>query len=153
MGLDMYLSRKETNKDTISKELCYWRKANQIHKWFVDNGIQKSEREWMITKMKLKELLDLCKQVQQKAILVNGKIKNGYTYKDGVQEPIIQDGKIIKNHKEIAELLPTQSVFFFESTNYDEYYMSDIIYTIGQLEHILEEDKDKDVMYIYEASW
>ena len=65
MGLDMYLSRKkyiganwehrgitgtidikqkdksipiDFNKVTyIEEEVGYWRKANQIHKWFVDN--------------------------------------------------------------------------------------------------------------------
>ena len=35
MGLDMYLIRGTWEDD--HEEVGYWRKANQIHKWFVDN--------------------------------------------------------------------------------------------------------------------
>mgnify|MGYP006269102295 CR=1 FL=1 len=42
----------------------YWRKANQIHKWFVDNcqdGVDDC-RESYVTREKLEELLSVCKE-------------------------------------------------------------------------------------------
>ncbi len=42
----------------------YWRKANQIHKWFVDNvqGGEDNCGEYYVSQEKLKELLDLVKR-------------------------------------------------------------------------------------------
>lgn len=48
---------------TVAVNVAYWRKANQIHKWFVDN-VQKGEDncgEYYVSKDRLKELLDTCK--------------------------------------------------------------------------------------------
>lgn len=47
----------------VSVVAAYWRKANQIHGWFVDN-IQKGADdcgEYYVSKDKLQELLDTCK--------------------------------------------------------------------------------------------
>lgn len=49
---------------TIKVNVAYWRKANQIHKWFVDN-IQEGEdncRSYYVSKEKLSELLALAKR-------------------------------------------------------------------------------------------
>jgi hypothetical protein len=76
---------------TIAINVCYWRKANEIHNWFVQN-IQNGEDDcnsYFIPREKLKELVNLCKTVKQ-----------------------------TKN----TDLLPTQSGFFFGSTEHDEYY-------------------------------
>lgn len=57
MGLDMYLSGN-------GMEMAYWRKANQIHGWFVKN-VQSGEDdcgEYTVSREKLEELLELCKQ-------------------------------------------------------------------------------------------
>lgn len=93
MGLDMYLTKEhfigakyerrnvkgeckisvegkplDINFNQISvikEEVAYWRKANQIHKWFVDN-IQDGEdncEESLASYGKLMELVDLCKKV------------------------------------------------------------------------------------------
>ena len=38
MGLDMYLDKYVAGKaEDEDESFGYWRKANQIHKWFVDN--------------------------------------------------------------------------------------------------------------------
>ncbi len=49
---------------SVSVNAAYWRKANQIHKWFVDN-VQRGEDdcgEYYVTNDKLKELLTTCRQ-------------------------------------------------------------------------------------------
>lgn len=77
MGLDMYLTASRyywfnEEKPVIDgieiKELraeaAYWRKANQIHAWFVDN-VQGGEDECNphhVDREQLQQLIDLCKQ-------------------------------------------------------------------------------------------
>ena len=49
---------------SVGVNCAYWRKANQIHKWFVDN-VQKGEDdcgEYYVSHEKLKELLTTCRQ-------------------------------------------------------------------------------------------
>lgn len=48
-----------------TKEIGYWRKANAIHRWFVEN-VQNGEddcRDYFVTKEQLTELLNLVNQV------------------------------------------------------------------------------------------
>lgn len=48
----------------VRVEAAYWRKANQIHAWFVDN-VQNGEdecRPHYVEREKLQELIDLCKR-------------------------------------------------------------------------------------------
>lgn len=145
MGLDMYLSAKrymwynETElKDQlgapidlpegikveeVTVQAAYWRKANQIHKWFVDN-VQEGKDDcgtYDVERSQLLELIGLCKQIQA-------------------------DGK------QAEELLPSRSGFFFGSTEYDEYYMHDINSTVIQLERALTLD-EKQWCFQYHASW
>ena len=150
MGLDMYLTGKrylwdypETSPDTaITKEiglqfpelkgkrikgvLCelgYWRKANAIHKWFVDHCQQGEDKcqETEVSREDLSQLLDACRQV-------------------------------LKNKKLANELLPPASGFFFGSTDVDQYYFDDIKQTIEILEHALSPElKGWDIYY--QSSW
>jgi hypothetical protein len=101
----------------VIEEVGYWRKANQIHQWFVDNvqGGEDNCAEYYVGSDKLEELLDLCKKVQ--------------------------------TDNSLAEvLLPTVSGFFFGGTQYDEWYFKDIDNTIDILEKILDE-KGADYYY------
>jgi hypothetical protein len=152
MGLDMYLTKKvyigakyEHRKVTgeislkidgkpvniklnrisyINEEVGYWRKANQIHKWFVDNvqGGEDNCGDYWVSPKHLKELLELCK-----------KVKN--------------------NPKEAPELLPTEEGFFFGGTEYGDEYMRDIDDTIDILEKVLSEEDYGNDEYSYHASW
>jgi len=100
----------------------YWRKANHIHKWFVDN-VQDGKDEChdaYVTHEQLQELLATCRQVQE-------------------------------DPSRAAELLPTQSGFFFGSTAYDEYYKEDVDATVDTLTSLLAEDSDAD--FYYRSSW
>jgi hypothetical protein len=87
MGLDMWLHRN-------GKEVGYWRKANAIHKWFVDNT-QDGEDNCQESDVSIQQILvlyNLCK-------------------------------KVIKNPEKYNELLPMQEGFFFGSTEYSDYYL------------------------------
>lgn len=151
MGLDMYLSKKtyvkhwDHNGDdnyevivkkagkvvesintkqitNIEEEVGYWRKANAIHQWFVDNvqnGVDECQESYVPVN-KLQELLDICLYIK-------------------------------KDNKLADELLPTQSGFFFGSTDYDEWYLQTIDQTIEILEKLdLENTNDS---FYYQASW
>lgn len=92
----------------IEIEAGYWRKANHIHKWFVDH-VQQGEDDcdtYPVSREKLTELLELCQRVLGFRHLAN-------------------------------ELLPTQEGFFFGSTSYDDGYYLDIESTIQILENAL----------------
>ncbi len=96
---------------SIVEQIGYWRKANAIHKWFVDNcqeGVDDCKR-YYVERDKLKQLLELC----QKAKKEKGKAK---------------------------EVLPPTSGFFFGSTNVDEGYWDDIESTIKILKEALKEE-------------
>jgi len=108
----------------IIESVAYWRKANAIHKWFVDycqDGVDECQ-ETEVSSTKLEELLSLAKQVKANPALAE-------------------------------ELLPPQSGFFFGSTDYDTWYFDDIEKTIDQLEKILAEPDGKTSWYTYQASW
>ena len=69
MGLDMYLTAKaqQAGNSTLpvvdgEQEVAYWRKANQIHAWFVDNvqgGVDECE-QFPVTRPQLETLRQLC---------------------------------------------------------------------------------------------
>lgn len=147
MGLDMYLSRKTyvkhwDHKDddnyevivkkagkvvesintkqitNIEEEVGYWRKANAIHQWFVDNiqnGVDECQESYVPVN-KLQELLDICLYIK-------------------------------KDNKLADELLPTQGGFFFGSTDYDEWYLQTIDNTIEILEKLDLENTTSDFYY------
>ena len=117
-------------------EVGYWRKANQIHNWFMQNCARRDEydnpiddcRPIEITVDKLEKLLDDCKKV-------------------------LADNSLAK------ELLPTADGFFFGSTAYDDYYLGQIEQTIEIIEPVLKfakhklEVKDYAWEVYYQASW
>ena len=140
MGLDMYLTGKryiwESSNDPKEEELAqalgkipnlgtngkrvkgveveamYWRKANAIHKWFVDN-VQEGEdecREHYVSREQLEALRDACIEA-------------------------VADPDNASDH-----LSPTEG-FFFGSTEIDEWYFDALKETIKQLNACLKMDK------------
>jgi hypothetical protein len=102
----------------IITEAMYWRKANAIHKWFVDN-VQDGEddcKEYYVDSAQLKQLLDLTTAV-------------------------------LADHSKAPELLPAQSGFFFGGTDYDKYYFDDLEYTKKELEQLLANDDNGEYYY------
>ena len=106
-----YPSIKSDRITNITEELGYWRKANQIHRWFVENvqdGIDNCG-EYFVSKTDLQSLLDVCLAVKL-------------------------------DHSQAEELLPAASGFFFGNTDYDEWYYNDIDHTIVILKEALTDD-------------
>lgn len=146
MGLDMYLSAEKylhnddanvrtalknvgfNNKSkhvrSISVDIIQWRKANQIHQWFVDS-VQDGEddcKRYYVRIEQLSLLVDLCK-------------------------------RITKDHSLADQLLPTQAGFFFGSQEYDDMYFLDLQETVGVLESIIQDEEWLDWDFYYQSSW
>lgn len=141
--------------ESFFSEVGYWRKANAIHKWFVDNvqdGIDNCEY-YEVTKEQLEELLEVCIKVREGSKLVKGMIKNGERVENGKWVPIMEDGEYIEDPSVAEELLPTTSGFFFGSTEYDQWYLEDIEDTINILTKALETTDFDREMVVYSASW
>lgn len=111
---------------TTDYKVGYWRKANAIHKWFVDNCAEGEDdcREMEISVEQLKELYSLCLQV-------------------------------MIDMSRAPELLPTCEGFFFGSEEYDEDYRADIEYTANLLQKMIPflEEYGYNYTAIYQASW
>ena len=150
MGLDMYLearrylfSFKEADQRRASQigemfpevnfgevkevkvELAYWRKANAIHKWFVDN-IQKGNDDCGSYEVTRDDLLHL----------------------RNILEELLKDRTI-----ELAkQMMPPQSGFFFGDTEIDDYYWEDLEFTLERVNKILDTNLDDWDIY-YQSSW
>lgn len=147
MGLDMYLSKKIY--------VGYWRKANQIHKWFVEN-VQDGEddcKEYYVSREQLEKLREDCQTVIDGSDLQHGLVKNGAVASPetgGQFVPNMKMGKTIVNPELAEDLLPTESGCFFGSTDYDEYYIQDLKDTVEIINEAL---KSEGGEFYYRASW
>lgn len=154
MGLDMYVTAKRylwdfgdsNDKQTaeaigklfpeitgyrvkqVEVEVMDWRKANSIHRWFVDqcqDGVDECQETYLDPK-KLYELRDVCKAV-------------------------------LADRSQAATLLPAQEGFFFGATEYDEWYFDNVERTIKWLDGLLVNDafdeKFKGWDFYYQSSW
>lgn len=154
MGLDMYLTGKrylrswdnadaETAKSIldmfpeldsdqtvqeVTAEFMYWRKANAIHQWFVDNVQEGNDDcgEYLVTEKDFVALRDACRAV-------------------------------IDDPKNAEKYLPTQGGFFFGNTEYNDYYFEDVQRTLDWLNTMLfvnKFDPKLDQWYFYyQSSW
>ena len=141
--------------ETIFTEIAYWRKANEIHNYFVEyaqHGVDDCGT-YDVSKKQLEDLLYKCKEVKRIAVLEKSKVVNGYTFQNGKEIPMYEDGEVIANEDEVAVILPTRSGFFFGSTDYDKYYMEYINYTIDVLERVLAETDFDTEAVCYHSSW
>lgn len=156
MGLDMYLTRRTYVKNwehrdpeerhtvtydgplayaidasrvsELVEDVAYWRKSNQIHHWFVENcqeGVDDC-RETLVTGDQLRGLYHLCTK-----LLAN------------------------RDYDEAQEVLPSQSGFFFGSTDDEDWYWDDLEQTVEQLRPFLGafEDENWNQSWHYRASW
>ena len=157
--IEFYKPFYSTNKygyGHIMEEVGYWRKANQIHNFFVEN-VQDGEDDCSYhnecTKEILEDLLDKCYKVLTGSIMMIGQVKNGQQYVDGEWVGCMEPGKVIINPEVAEELLPSCRGFFFGSTEYDEYYMQDIEDTIKIIKNVLATTDFETQMLAYCSSW
>jgi len=151
MGLDMYLTahqylnnwgtpeqtavHKAVNEalnsplgevQEVTIEVAYWRKANAIHRWFVNN---------------VQEGVDECQTTPLS--------------RDKLEELLIVVNQVVDDHDLAHELLPASEGFFFGGQEYDEWYFEKLSYTKQMLEKLLTDLNDKNlcVTLYYHASW
>lgn len=157
MGLDMYLiKRKKYDKNDDSfNEVAYWRKANQIHNWFVEN-IQDCIDDcgyYEVSRQELQALLTDCRDVLKYAECELQEMNGGMEKIDGEWKQTTMMGRKIINKDVVADILPTTSGFFFGSTEYDEWYLRDIENTIEQLNEVLKDTDFENDAIFYTSSW
>jgi hypothetical protein len=116
---DLKALRKETY------EPAYWRKANQIHAWFVDNvqdGVDNCQYSRPVTKAELESLKALCAEV-----LANPQTAN-------------------------KRLAPRRG-FFFGGYDIDEWYLGELKNTVEQIDHVLNTTNFEKHDIVYHSSW
>ncbi len=150
MGLDMYLTAKRylskyNPEDAKVRELVraidfgfsgeveqvcfeaiYWRKANGIHRWFVQNvqeGVDDC-KEYYVSTEELETLKGLCQQV-------------------------------LDDNSKAHDLLPPLSGFFFGGTDVDEWYLEQLQFTVHRLNVLLDlpRIKEHNINFYYSSSW
>jgi hypothetical protein len=139
MGLDMYLMQVQVDRNVAEdeffdlsktrvenspREIGYWRKANQIHAWMVDNiqGGKDDQRDYPLSIERIRLLKRICRLA--------------------LDNPTLR-----------AELLPTRSGFFFGSADYDEGYIGDLERTIKIMDRALYEYSVAPNVVFYYTSW
>jgi hypothetical protein len=112
MGLDMYLTARRKphriGEGALETEAMYWRKANAIHKWFVDNvqGGKDECNEHFVSIEQLTKLRDVC-------------------------------AAVLADKSKAAALLPPKVGFFFGGTEIDDHYMQYVLNTVEKLDELL----------------
>lgn len=140
-------SEPEYYHGMFGKELIYWRKANQIHRWFVQNcqnGIDDCGT-YPVTLNQLKELKALCEKIMS---MTDVHQEERPIYPNGWNEKpvmVMKDVHVLTEEgvKFAEENLPSQSGFFFGRSDYDGYYLNDIEHTIEAIDEVIDELMDE----------
>lgn len=115
----------------ISVTCVYWRKANHIHKWFVDNcqgGVDECQLSDPIDYEQLAYLVSICKQAA--------------------------DAYLAGDIEKAGTLLPPQPGFFFGSTDLDEWWLSDTQETALDIELAVKRAiAIGGIQFNYQSSW
>jgi hypothetical protein len=142
----------------VEEELMYWRKANHIHAWFVDNvqnGVDDCGN-YDVSEKKLRELLSACEEVIRASKLVDGTIDGGTVYDKEHPNGLAQrvPGKVIEDATVAKRLLPTRHGFFFGSDEYDEFYLENVVATRDWIVRTLaEHESGAPTDIYYHSSW
>lgn len=140
---------------SIFGEVAYWRKANAIHKWFVNN-VQDGNDDcgyYLVTKEDIQKLKEIVDEVVNSCNLIQGMVFVGSSYANGERVDQYEEGLIIEDSTIAEELLPTQEGFFFGGTHYDEWYYRKLVYTQHMCEAILNFFPFDECYLIYRSSW
>lgn len=113
-------------------EVGYWRKANAIHNWFVQN---------------VQDNVDDCKE--------------HYVSKDNIIKLYDAVCQVLEDQNKVGDLLPPQRGFFFGGTEIDEYYFEVLKHTKEILQPIINiirnsESEPKELYkydFYYRSSW
>lgn len=111
---------------SVAVSVAYWRKANAIHNWFIQNCAKGVDdcRPVYVEPSQLIELRKIC-------------------------EDILKRPEGEERDSAAESMLPTCDGFFFGTTEYGEWYYQQLQNTVDMLKDIAEGDHDD---YYYEAS-
>jgi hypothetical protein len=122
--IDKVLDTKIGSVKEVSLEAGYWRKANAIHKWFVDT-VQDGLDECQETSVTLEQLQEL-------SAIVN---------------------MVLADNSLAGEILPPTEGFFFGGTEIDDWYLEYLKDTKDILDKILTNPDSKNWQFYYQSSW
>ena len=128
----------------IEFTVAYWRKANAIHAWLLEEIAPEGGDNCQpldVSVETLTELRDICRAVLE--------------LRTHFQDGLISPDALVEG---CMELLPTQSGFFFGSTEIGPWYFEDMEYTVERLTQLLDwygSNTDNGIFphFIYQASW
>jgi hypothetical protein len=103
--------------------IYYWRKANAIHQWFVDFA---------------QDGADACQRT--------------LVHPEMLADLVDRCERVDADHSLAGKLLPTQSGFFFGSTDYDEWYFAIVRETAAGLRKAVAA-APKPAAFYYQSSW
>ena len=187
MGLDMYLScnDREFVRDLYARKrpysnefcdldapmgddglwdfapksgtVCYWRKANHIHKWFVDHvqGGDDDCKRYSVSLNQLSELKDACKTVLDASRLVQVGVRSQLTVREGgaAGEQDVPDLRI-EDPTVASKVLPTCEGLFFGDADYEEWYLHSTQFTYNRLSELLGMfEADENGLYSYDLQY
>ena len=119
----------------LEKEIGYWRKANHIHRWFVQyvqDGRDDCD-EYLVTNEHLEALRETCR-------IALGCFSAG--------------GNLLSRKRDfLKSILPVQEGFFFGNTDYDLTYFEDVKKTIEIIDSAMKQVDWKEETVYYYASW
>jgi hypothetical protein len=132
MGLDMnmYATSGEDLTEQVDDsvwdayESWYWRKANSIHNWMVEN-VQNGTDDCGVYEVTLSQVHELRNIVEE----------------------------VLRDPEKGPELLPTVTGFFFGDTSYGPWYLEDLELTRSHIIEMLEQSKLGETRFFYASSW
>lgn len=119
-----------------------WRKANAIHKWFVDNcqGGNDDCRTVEVDACELDDLYDVLHEIVEHGLEMEERVVMRTVYKKGKKCKEPQTVKVLKDDSVASELLPAQDGSFFgydADAPYGEWYVEDLKNTHDMLDFLL----------------
>jgi hypothetical protein len=160
VGGEIYITDKDGNRvdrgmDGLSElvyKAGYWRKANQIHKWFVDNVQNGNDDcgEYYVSREQLEELRDLCLKTLYK--IDNSEPTGESTYNAYDTElGEMREEKKKTYDSSLAKDLPPSSGCFFGGTEIDDWYREDLVNTVKIIHDCLADEGE--CSFYYSSSW
>jgi len=122
-----YIKRFEAHghkRESLFTEVIYWRKANHIHNWFVENVQNGFDDNLALSEVK----------------------------RNQVEELYQSCGAVLENEEKAMDILPTMPGPFFGSLSYGPLYFEEVKRTFDKLERLQPAFFNKNYL-IYQSSW
>lgn len=134
----------DTPSLTVSVNVGYWRKANAIHNWFVQNvqdGVDKCQKAY-VSRSDLANLRRLCVDILETVEMT------------GTDEMDSWAREVIKIDADKANgLLPPKKGFFFGEYDLDEWYVQSLKDTVSIIDRITAMPQEQTGDLYYQSSW